>query len=166
MRYHRLPRLAEQRTGETGNTVLIQTINSPEDFGNFSTDLSAIDLCSIQFSPYGFSSNGISGPYLNSFANALSGKTHLVFHETDRGIPESENQRKSNGMETKTGDSEVCQTTESLWCIWYELSGHRSIEERRDSCGISIFVRQHPILSYTSRFPEIRFQGRIFWHCL
>lgn len=45
-------------------------------------DLSAIDLCSIQFSPYGFSSNGISGPYLNSFANTLSGKkTYLVFHE-------------------------------------------------------------------------------------
>jgi hypothetical protein len=65
-----------------GHQVLIQTINSPEDFGTFSTDIAEIDLCSIQFSPYGFSSNGIAGPYLNRFARALPGmKTHLVFHE-------------------------------------------------------------------------------------
>ena len=74
--------LLSKELEKQGHVVLIQTINAPEDFGNFPTDLSAIDLCSIQFSPYGFSSNGISGPYLNSFANALSGKkTHLVFHE-------------------------------------------------------------------------------------
>ena len=74
--------LLSKELEKQGHVVLIQTINSPEDFGNFSPDLSAIDLCSIQFSPYGFSSNGISGPYLKSFAKALSGKkTHLVFHE-------------------------------------------------------------------------------------
>jgi glycosyltransferase involved in cell wall biosynthesis len=74
--------LLSKELEKQGHQVLTQTINSPVDFGNFSTDLSAIDLCSIQFSPYGFSSNGISGPYLKSFANALSGKkTHLVFHE-------------------------------------------------------------------------------------
>ena len=74
--------LLSKELEKQGHQVLTQTINSPVDFGNFSTNLSAIDLCSIQFSPYGFSSNGISGPYLNSFANALSGKkTHLVFHE-------------------------------------------------------------------------------------
>jgi glycosyltransferase involved in cell wall biosynthesis len=74
--------LLSKELEKQGHLVLIQTIHSPKDFGNVSTDLSSIDLCSIQFSPYGFSSNGISGPYLNSFANALSGKkTHLVFHE-------------------------------------------------------------------------------------
>jgi glycosyltransferase involved in cell wall biosynthesis len=74
--------LLSKQLEKQGHQALIQTINSPEDFGNFSTDLSAIDLCSIQFSPYGFSSNGISGPYLNRFANALSRKkTHIVFHE-------------------------------------------------------------------------------------
>ncbi len=62
--------------------VLTHTIDSPKDFGTFTADLSTVDLCSIQFSPYGFSSAGISGPHLNRFANALSGKkTHLVFHE-------------------------------------------------------------------------------------
>ena len=62
--------------------VLTHTIDSPKDFGTFTADLSTVDLCSIQFSPYGFSSAGISDPHLNRFANALSGKkTHLVFHE-------------------------------------------------------------------------------------
>jgi glycosyltransferase involved in cell wall biosynthesis len=74
--------LLSKELEKKGHQVLRRTINSPEDFGTFSTDLSAIDLCSIQFSPYGFSSNGISGPYLNKFANKLTGKkTHLVFHE-------------------------------------------------------------------------------------
>ena len=74
--------LLSKELEKQGHQILVQTINSPEDFGTFSMDLSAIDLCSIQFSPYGFSCNGISGPYLNSFANALSRKkTHLVFHE-------------------------------------------------------------------------------------
>jgi len=74
--------LLSKELEKKGHQILIQTINSPEDFGTFAMDLSAIDLCSIQFSPYGFSSNGISGPYLNSFANALSRKkTHVVFHE-------------------------------------------------------------------------------------
>lgn len=74
--------LLSKELEKQGHQILIKTINSPEDFGTFSTDLSAIDLCSIQFSPYGFSSNGISGTYLNKFANKLTGKkTHLVFHE-------------------------------------------------------------------------------------
>ena len=74
--------LLSKELEKQGHQVLTQTINSPQEFGTFSMDLSAIDLCSIQFSPYGFSSNGISGTYLNSFANALSRKkTHIVFHE-------------------------------------------------------------------------------------
>lgn len=74
--------LLSKELEKQGHQVLKEIINSPQDFGTFSMDLSAIDLCSIQFSPYGFSSNGISGPYLNSFANTLSGKkTYLVFHE-------------------------------------------------------------------------------------
>jgi len=74
--------LLSKELEKQGHQVLTQTINSPEDFGTFYTDLSAIDLCCIQFSPYGFSSNGISGPCLNRLAKALSGKnTHLVFHE-------------------------------------------------------------------------------------
>lgn len=74
--------LLSKHLEKKGHEVSTQTIDSPKDFGIFATDLSKIDLCSIHFSPYGFSSTGISAPYLNRFANALSGKkTHLVFHE-------------------------------------------------------------------------------------
>jgi glycosyltransferase involved in cell wall biosynthesis len=91
--------LLSKELEKQGHVVLIQTINSPEDFGTFSTDISQIDLCSIQFSPYGFSSKGISGPCLNRFAHALSGmKTHLVFHEIWIGAyPKAKIQEKVMG---------------------------------------------------------------------
>ena len=144
---------------KTRHQVLTQTIHSPVDFGNFSTNLSAIDLCKYNFLLW-FSLKKVSGPYINSFANALSGKTHLVFPNLDRGIP-NENRRKSDGWRPKRRFTRLSDS-ESLCCNWYELSGHRSVEERGFMQEYLYLLIASPTLRYLL-VPRKKVSESIFW---
>ena len=157
--------LLSKELEKQGHQILIQTINSPEDFGNFSTDLSAIDLYGAvcNFLPMGFPPTGFQAPTSIALQMHCPGKKRILFSmRFGSGHTRKRKSKKKYGDGDKTGDSKVCQTTESFCCIWYELIGHRSIEERRHSCGISIFVRQHPLLSDTCRFQKECFRVAFF----
>lgn len=65
-----------------GHEVDLLEIKRPSDFLKLSQALPDANLYSIQFAPFAFSENGISGRPLQEFARSLYGKKiHINFHE-------------------------------------------------------------------------------------
>lgn len=67
---------------EVSCTILPLGRFSEINFATLTSNLQKADLISIQFSPYGFSPNGISGSTFLDFGKALKNKlVHVMFHE-------------------------------------------------------------------------------------